>query len=214
MADPATTSSSPPELFAFTAQIVAAYVAANKVPADALPALICSVHGALGHLGAYSAMPAAPQQEPAVPIKRSIQPEYLVCLEDGAKLKVLTRYLVRFGLTPETYRAKWGLPWDYPMVAPAYSAKRSAMAKQLAVGTGSQTVEHASPADLERQPDRPEERTVQAGQETQHTAASVFANFPGGDVRDRPSPAANDAEKPGRKRFAQQFMRSGRRNVV
>ena len=122
MADAAT-----PDLLTFTAQIVAAHVASNKLPPDALPALISDIYQALARVDA----PVAKTQpsEPAVAIKHSVHHEYLVCLEDGAKLKVLTRYLARFGLTPDSYRAKWNLPRDYPMVAPAYAAKRSALAK-------------------------------------------------------------------------------------
>ena len=116
MADPAT-----PNLLSLTAQIVAAHVAGNKVHADEVPALVNDVYGALARVD--DAVVPATARKPAVPIKRSIQHDYLVCLEDGAKLKILTRYLARFDLTPEAYRAKWGLPKDYPMVAPAYAAR-------------------------------------------------------------------------------------------
>ena len=117
-----------------TAQIVVALVAANKVPAADVPVLINTVYSALLHVdGAPKALP----QQPAVPIKRSIQGDYLVCLEDGAKLKVMARYLkARFDLTPAAYRAKWGLPRDYPMVAPSHSIRLSKLAKHLGLGDG------------------------------------------------------------------------------
>ena len=193
-----------PELLTFTAQIVAAHVAANKTAPNDLPALINDVYGALA--GAGSVVEVAPAQEPAVPIKRSVQHEYIVCLEDGAKLKVLTRYLGRFGLTPDTYRAKWGLPRDYPMTAPAYAAKRSAWAKQLGLGTALSPVETPPAAEPER-PIETETPTVLAEAEPHLTAASVFANFPGAEVSAEATAAVAGFEKPARKRFAQQSMR-------
>ncbi len=130
--------SAPPsaaELLRLSAEIVSAHVAKNAVAPDALPALIRSVHAALAGVDqpAVAALPDKPQ--PAVPIKRSVFPDYLVCLEDGAKVKMLKRYLkVRFDLTPEGYRERWSLPRDYPMVAPSYAARRSTIAKQLGLG--------------------------------------------------------------------------------
>ena len=129
MADLATPSPFP-SLLSLTAQIDIAHIAANPVPVDALPALIASVHQALADAGVRGA-PEVKTGPPIVPIERCIHNEYLVCLEDGAKLKVLTRYLVRFGLTPDTYRAKWGFTKTYPMVAPAAAAKYSASAQEL-----------------------------------------------------------------------------------
>lgn len=117
--------------------IVAAYVSRNAVSADAVPDLIRSVHAALNQLGETE--PAAPQErpKPAVPISRSVQDEYIVCLEDGKRLKMLKRYLrSRYDMSPEDYRRRWGLPPDYPMVAPAYAAKRSDFAKQIGLGKG------------------------------------------------------------------------------
>ena len=202
MSDPAI-----PDLLALTAQIVAAHVAGNRVHANAVPALIKNVYGALARVEAP--VVAAPAREPAVPIKRSIQPEYLVCLEDGAKVKTLKRYLRRFGLTPDTYRAKWGLPKDYPMVAPAYAAHRSALAKQFGLGAALRTAEQSAP-ETPHLPVEIEEPTVPTpGPE--YTAASVFAKFPGGEMPAGDTPAAEAPEKPGRKRFAQQSMRVGRR---
>lgn len=120
------------------ADVVAAYVGQNTMPAAQVPDLIRSVYAAFGSLSGAPA-PAAPteKQKPAVPISRSVHDEYIVCLEDGARLKMLKRYLgARYNMTPDDYRRKWGLPDDYPMVAPAYAAKRSAYAKKIGLGRG------------------------------------------------------------------------------
>ena len=121
-------------LLRFTAQIVSAHVAQNAVSPEALPALIRSVHAALA--GVEQPAAAEPERpQPAVPIRRSVFPDYIVCLEDGAKMKMLKRYLkVRFDLTPEAYRERWGLPRDYPMVAPSYAERRSTLAKLIGLG--------------------------------------------------------------------------------
>lgn len=126
------------DLLGLSSEIVAAFVSQNSVPADQLPDLIRSVHGALGGLNAPAAVAPAPARgKPAVPIARSVQPDYLVCLEDGKQLKMLKRYLrSRYGMTPDDYRRRWGLPADYPMVAPGYAAKRSDFAKQIGLGRG------------------------------------------------------------------------------
>jgi len=114
-------------------EIVAAYVSKNEVAAADLPALIKSVHATLG--GFTGVENAGAGKAPAVPVKKSVTPDYLVCLEDGKKLKMLKRYLrARYGLTPDAYRAKWNLPADYPMTAPNYAAKRSDFAKQIGLG--------------------------------------------------------------------------------
>lgn len=120
-----------------SADIVAAYVSRNAVSADAVPDLIRSVHGAITGLN----RPPQPAQEerpkPAVPISRSVQDDYIVCLEDGKRLKMLKRYLrSRYDMSPDEYRRRWGLPPDYPMVAPAYAARRSDFAKQIGLGRG------------------------------------------------------------------------------
>jgi len=116
--------------------IVAAYVSRNPVSTDGLPDLIRTVHEALVRL----AQPEPPREErprPAVPISRSVQDDHIVCLEDGKKLKMLKRYLrSRYDMSPEEYRRRWGLPADYPMVAPAYAARRSDFAKQIGLGRG------------------------------------------------------------------------------
>ena len=124
------------ELTAMTTELVAAYVANNSVPLGELPNLIRTVHQSLSGLGAPPAVeaPAAPLV-PAVPIKKSVTDEYIISLEDGRKFKSLKRYLATsHGMTPAEYRAKWGLPSDYPMVAPAYAAKRSELARSIGLG--------------------------------------------------------------------------------
>jgi predicted transcriptional regulator len=116
-------------------KIVAAYIKKNHIsPAD-LPMMIRNVHGTLGSLGGASSMDIQTQQKPAISIRKSITTDYIVCLEDGKKLKMLKRYLrTRYGLSPEAYRAKWGLPADYPLVAPSYAARRSEFAKKIGLG--------------------------------------------------------------------------------
>jgi predicted transcriptional regulator len=124
------------DLIAMTAGIVSAYVTSNAVPVSELPTLIRSVHRALSGTGGSEA-PSASAREPAVSIKRSITPDYLVCLEDGRRFKSLKRHLrTQYDLSPEQYRAKWGLPKDYPMVAPNYAKARSELAKQMGLGQG------------------------------------------------------------------------------
>ena len=123
------------ELIKFASDIVAAYVSNNPVPASELPAMIKSIHSTLGGLGGTSQGETQTGQKPAVPVKRSVNPDYIVCLEDGKKLKMLKRYLrSNYNMTPEEYRAKWGLPADYPMVAPNYAAQRSEFAKKIGLG--------------------------------------------------------------------------------
>jgi predicted transcriptional regulator len=123
------------DLLKLASDIVAAYVSNNPVPVSDLPSMIKSVHGTLGGLSSGSAGEALTSQKPAVPIKRSVTPEFIICLEDGKKLKMLKRYLrSNYNLTPESYRAKWGLPADYPMVAPNYSVQRSEFAKKIGLG--------------------------------------------------------------------------------
>jgi Predicted transcriptional regulator len=122
-------------LIELTAEIVAAYVGNNSVASSDLPALITSVHGALG--GITSAAPAevVEKQKPAVPVRRSVHNDYIICLEDGQKFKSLKRHLMtHYNLTPEQYREKWDLPADYPMVAPAYAEARSRLAKEMGLG--------------------------------------------------------------------------------
>ena len=123
-------------LITLTADIVAAHVSNNSVAVNDLPQLIQNVHGALSGLsGSGSAAEAKP--EPKVPIRSSVKPDFIVCLEDGKKLKMLKRHLAtRYNMTPEQYRARWNLPADYPMVAPAYAEKRRELAKKIGLGRG------------------------------------------------------------------------------
>lgn len=122
-------------IVALTAEIVAAYVSNNAVQQADLGDLIASVHRALAVIGDSSAHKPAEALKPAVPVKKSVFDDYIVCLEDGKKFKSMKRHLgVHYGLSPDEYRAKWGLPKDYPMAAPTYAAARSAMAKSLGLG--------------------------------------------------------------------------------
>jgi predicted transcriptional regulator len=117
-----------------TADIVAAHVSNNSVAVSDLPVLIANVHGALIQLGGPAPV-AEVKLEPAVSIRASIKPDYIVCLDDGKKLKMLKRHLMtHYGMTPDDYRAKWGLPADYPMVAPNYAEQRRMLAKKIGLG--------------------------------------------------------------------------------
>ena len=121
-------------LLTLTADIVSAHVSNNAVSVSDVPVLIAHVHGALAALGATADIPSEPQL-PAVSIRASVKPDYIVCLEDGKKYKTLKRHLrVAYGLTPDEYRAKWGLPSDYPMVAPNYAGMRAEMAVRIGLG--------------------------------------------------------------------------------
>jgi predicted transcriptional regulator len=122
-------------LITLTADIVSAHVSNNSVAVSDLPVLIQNVHNALNGLGATVEEPQ-PKPEPAVSIRASIKPDYIVCLEDGKKLKMLKRHLMtHYGMTPDEYRQKWGLPADYPMVAPNYAEQRRSLAKKIGLGT-------------------------------------------------------------------------------
>jgi MucR family transcriptional regulator, transcriptional regulator of exopolysaccharide biosynthesis len=118
-----------------TAEIVSAYVSNNTVPASDIPGLINQVHAALSRVSGKSGDTAAEPLKPAVSLKKSVTPEYIVCLEDGKKFKSLKRHLrTQYNMTPEQYREKWSLGADYPMVAPNYAAARSQLAKQMGLG--------------------------------------------------------------------------------
>lgn len=122
------------DLISLTADVASAFVANNKVSSAEVPTLIKSIHEALASAGAPPA-PEEAAQEPAVPVRSSVKHDYIVCLEDGKKLKMLKRYLrSRYGLTPDQYRSKWNLPADYPMVASNYAARRSEFAKKIGLG--------------------------------------------------------------------------------
>ena len=121
-------------LLALTADIVAAHVGNNNVSVGDVPTLIHNVHSALTALGTPASEPVV-EQQPAVPVRSSVKPDYIVCLEDGKKLKMLKRYLAsNFNMTPAEYRAKWKLPADYPMVAPNYSSQRKDLAHKMGLG--------------------------------------------------------------------------------
>ena len=119
-----------------TADIVSAYVSNNSVPASDLPALISEVHSALSRvIGGAAPVVQAEAPKPAIPVKKSITADYLICLEDGKKFKSLKRHLrTQYNMSPEQYREKWGLPPDYPMVAPNYAEARSQLAKKMGLG--------------------------------------------------------------------------------
>ncbi|MEI7606850.1 MAG: MucR family transcriptional regulator [Rhodospirillaceae bacterium] len=124
------------EFITLTSRIVSAYVSKNSIQATDLPNLISSVHQSLKSIGQPQAGAEEPAElKPAVPVKKSVTADYIVCLEDGKKLKMLKRHLQSsYGLTPDEYRAKWGLPNDYPMVAPNYAKARSDLAVKLGLG--------------------------------------------------------------------------------
>jgi predicted transcriptional regulator len=124
----------PSDKVSLSAEIIAAYVSHNSVTPGGLPALIESVHSALTNLGAVAAVPKPEPLVPAVSIRKSITPDYLICLDDGKKFKSLKRHIGSLGMTPDLYRAKWGLPPGYPMVASNYAATRSALAKKIGLG--------------------------------------------------------------------------------
>ena len=125
------------EIIEMTADIVSAFVSNNSVPATEVPALIQSVHRALSGVSTAPEVIEAAPREPAVPVKKSVNPDFIVCLEDGRKFKSLKRHLrTKYNMSPEEYRAKWGLPKDYPMVAPNYAKARSDLAKQMGLGQG------------------------------------------------------------------------------
>ena len=124
------------DLLALTTEIVAAHVSNNTVALSDLPQLINQVYNSLANIGAAPMMMPASRPQPAVSVKKSVQPEYIVCLEDGKKLKMLKRHLkTAYNMTPEAYRERWGLPPDYPMVAPNYAQQRSRLAKEIGLGT-------------------------------------------------------------------------------
>jgi predicted transcriptional regulator len=148
-----TSDSENPNSVELAAGIVAAFVSHNSLPVAELPALIASVDAALRRLATGAAAPAPEEKpEPAVSIRKSITPDYLICLDDGKKFKSLRRHLATLGMTPDEYRAKWGLAPDYPMVAPNYAEQRSNLAKQMGLG---QTRKKPAPARAGRKPKAP-----------------------------------------------------------
>jgi predicted transcriptional regulator len=126
---------SPLNVVELAADIVSAYVSNNSVSSAELPGLIGEVHRALAKLQNGAPEPVAPELKPAVPVKKSVMPDYIICLEDGRQFKSLKRHLrTSYNMTADEYRTKWGLPSDYPMVAPNYAAARSALAKSMGLG--------------------------------------------------------------------------------
>jgi predicted transcriptional regulator len=122
------------DFLGLTAQIVSAHVSKNIVTPEALPSLILDVFRTLANVRGEPAQADRPQ--PAVPVKKSVMPDHIICLEDGRKLKMLKRHLkTAFNMTPDQYRERWGLPADYPMVAPDYARHRSSLAKKIGLGT-------------------------------------------------------------------------------
>jgi len=122
------------EILSLTAQIVAAHISHNTVPVNELPKLLQQIFGTLTTIGEIGETPVSPK--PAVSIRKSISPDYIICLEDGKKLKMLKRHLkTSYNITPDEYRMRWGLPSDYPMVAPNYAKQRSKLAKASGLGT-------------------------------------------------------------------------------
>jgi predicted transcriptional regulator len=123
------------DLVEMAAEIVSAYVSAKQVASQDLPALIRTVYSALQDVSGRSPLAAESPREPAVPVKKSVTPDFIICLEDGKKFKSLKRHLrTRYGMTPDESRTKWGLPHDYPMVAPNYAKERSNLAKRMGLG--------------------------------------------------------------------------------
>ncbi len=152
-----------PRLLGFAAQIVSAHVSKNAVSAQELSPLIERVYEALRNAGAESAEPERP--DPAAPIKKSVFPDYLICLEDGKKLKMLKRHLkTAYNLTPDEYRKRWSLPPDYPMVAPNYAKHRSALAKQIGLGNRREAPSPEPDAEPESAPNtRPPRQVARKG---------------------------------------------------
>jgi predicted transcriptional regulator len=147
MAESAAPKSGEQELLRMTADVVAAYVRNNTLPTAQLAEVIHSVYGSLRGLETQPAEPMSEPLKPAVPPRRSITPDYLICLEDGKRLKMLKRHLrTTYNMTPDQYRARWGLAPDYPMVAPHYAAQRSEFAKKIGLGreTGRQSGRRAA----------------------------------------------------------------------
>ncbi|MGD9616352.1 MAG: MucR family transcriptional regulator [Alphaproteobacteria bacterium] len=149
MAEPAAPKTTDDELLRMTAEVVSAYVSNNTLATGQLADVIQAVYNSLRGLEGGVGEPVAEPLKPAVPIRKSVTPEYLVCLEDGKKLKMLKRHLrSTYNLSPDEYRARWGLPPDYPMVAPRYAEQRSEFAKKIGLGRG--TGRSPAPDDAEK----------------------------------------------------------------
>jgi predicted transcriptional regulator len=212
-------------LLGLTAEIVSAHVKNNQVPTAELPGLIQQVYAALrdaGNAAAIATEPAAraePERpSPVVSPKKSVFPDYIICLEDGRKLKTLKRHLrSTYNMTPEQYREKWDLAADYPMVAPNYAEHRSALAKQLGLGRkpAAPATQHELPEVVaQHEPPAPDAAPEAAGfvreRGSEHTAASVFAKFPRQQEAEPEAAPAADGRKPRRKPFSKQLARTMR----
>jgi predicted transcriptional regulator len=139
------TSTDMNDLITMTADVVAAYVAQNAIPSSELPALIQQIHATLQQVASGTQQPAEQPLTPAVPVKKSVTRDYIICLEDGKRFKSLKRHLrSSFNLSPEEYRKKWNLPYDYPMVAPNYAQTRSDLAKSMGLGNLRQKAKQAA----------------------------------------------------------------------
>jgi predicted transcriptional regulator len=203
-------------LLGLTAQIVSAHVQNNTVPAPELPALIQNVYKALSQAGVEKAEPEKPAA-PAAP-KKTIFPDYIICLEDGRKLKTLKRHLrSTYDLSPEQYREKWGLPADYPMVAPNYAEHRSALAKRLGLGRKPAEAEAEGEVEVAEAPE-PAPRAMPKAtlrdpepRRAEPTLASVFSKFPAADAEPE-EPEATEAapRKKSRTPFSKQLARNMR----
>ena len=161
-----------PELLEMTADIVSAYVGNNTVSAETLPSLIANIHAALSQVTTGAVEPEPEPKEPAVPIRKSIAPDYLICLEDGRKFKSLKRHLrTKYDMSPEEYSTKWGLPKDYPMVAPNYAKARSELAKSMGLGQGGRKPARAAGTTIRRPmmpPTRQTATVIQYGNPVHH----------------------------------------------
>lgn len=175
------------ELLSLTADIVAAHVANNRVATNEVSDLIAQVHAALTNLNAPKVV-AEPELQPAVPVRSSVKHDYIVCLEDGKKLKMLKRYLrTNYNMTPEEYRAKWKLPRDYPMVAPAYAEQRRGLAQAIGLGRkkDDEAAVEAAPEVAEAAPEPVAEETTPAKPKASRSHKPKAA---------ADAPAANDSE--------------------
>ena len=151
--DASTNAAAPDSMLELTTKIVAAYISKNATQGSELPALIDRVFQSLAGITTGPAATPEARRDPAVPVKKSVFPDYIVCLEDGKKLKMLKRHLMTsYGLTPEAYRERWKLPPDYPMVAPNYAATRSSLAKSIGLGRKPDGAVAAAPAPEEPAP--------------------------------------------------------------
>jgi predicted transcriptional regulator len=145
-------TTSPPNYLELVAELVSAYISHNALPAAELPSLIDAVHTALRQTSSGKNEQAEPAPRPPVPIRKSITPDHLISLEDGKPYRSLTRHLAKRGLTPDAYRAKWGLPPSYPMVAPNYAQRRSELAQALGLGQRRRRAEPPSTPEGARPP--------------------------------------------------------------